>query len=591
MLLATTSVLVYVDARLQGLDHVLRSIDELVDVSSAFLPDRAAAFGSARLLNRVLKRVKADGTDPLLVSNWCKKAMQKAIERKDLKMVECIHHHHPSPLALSSLNLAIAVGSLELVQWMVRHRWDQLCLIEPPGSNEAHFALDCCIRLPSTNTPTEFDIQICRWLYDQGYITSVGRLEEQAARLGDLNTIRWLYEHQVPRVLSDLALTLAIHSGHVDVVQYLYEREEVRVEMPRSPRFEITNKASPALVTYLKDVVNASVFTFDSRYPPEIQEWCRAHWKPGDSAYVCISRALAEEREDAALYALRRRQAATDSPLEQDIVCHHDLKMLNWVLAQTGYIPVARVAVPAAAQGNLEMLKWLHDHQFPEVWPSAVLSAAAKHGHLEIVQWLHANRADGCSSEAMVAAARSGHLHVLQFMCTHWPYLRIQEAMNKAAEHGHLNIVQWLHSTSTSNNLRDVLGSAASGGHLDIVMWLHKQFEGYFMSTTSYVGLEIAHWLYLNGYSSHLDSVATMAGRRGDLPWLKSLHALGLDVFTWNGVLGAADEGHLRVIAWLHERYPDQVNLERVSHRAKLSGKQHVVDWVRAVCCGSGRSD
>ncbi|TMW65862.1 hypothetical protein Poli38472_003627 [Pythium oligandrum] len=589
MLLATTTVLVYADARLQGLDHVLWSIDELVDVTPLYTPDRAAALGSLRLLKRVLKRVKIDETDPELVSNWCKKAMENAIKRKNLPIVECVHQFHPLPLGLSSLNLAIAVGSLELVQWMLLHRWDQLCLTEPPGVGDARrHTVDCCMQVPSVDATTASHIQICRWLYDQGYITSVGRLEDQAARTGDLDTIRWLYEQQVPRAMTELALNVAIDNGHVEVVQYLYEREEVRAMMPRYRYFELTEKAPPALATYLQNVVNANVVTPQSLYPLEIQEWCRAQWNTGDSAYVCLSRALADGEEDAALHLLNRREVMTNSPVVHDVVQHQDLRVLRWLVDRTGYQAIAQATVSAATQGNLSVLQWLHEH-YPDSWVSAVMKAAVNHRRLDVVQWLCTNRSDGCSSEILMVAASNGNLRILEYLHKQWPYLLTPQVLNEAAQHGHLKVVKWIYAHMSSSPLNEAMALAINAGHLDIVIWLRQQQPDSSGSlAVDYPALEVARWLYGNGYEACLANIMDTVAGRGDLPLLEFLHSHNIDVITPDGISDVTATGHVRVLAWCYERYPDVVDLDQVYHQAKVYGKDQVIEWVTTLRGGSG---
>ena len=45
----------------------------------------------------------------------------------------------------------------------------------------------------------------------------------------------------------------------------------------------------------------------------------------------------------------------------------------------------------AAGEGQLEILKWLHENDFP--WDEERRARAALGGHLEVLQWLRAN---GC---------------------------------------------------------------------------------------------------------------------------------------------------------------------------------------------------
>ncbi len=44
------------------------------------------------------------------------------------------------------------------------------------------------------------------------------------------------------------------------------------------------------------------------------------------------------------------------------------------------------------------------------------MDRAAANGHLEVVRWLHANRTEGCTTSAMDDAAKNGHLEVVQWL-------------------------------------------------------------------------------------------------------------------------------------------------------------------------------
>ena len=66
----------------------------------------------------------------------------------------------------------------------------------------------------------------------------------------------------------------------------------------------------------------------------------------------------------------------------------------------------------AAALGQLEILKWLRENNFP--WDEETCRRAASGGHLEVLQWACAN---GCpwNEDTCKYAANGGHLEVLQW--------------------------------------------------------------------------------------------------------------------------------------------------------------------------------
>ncbi|KAE9169830.1 hypothetical protein PF004_g28071 [Phytophthora fragariae] len=109
-----------------------------------------------------------------------------------------------------------------------------------------------------------------------------------------------------------------------------------------------------------------------------------------------------------------------------------------------------------------------------------VMDWTASRGHLEATQWLWANRAEVCTSLAVIGAARNGRLEMLQWLEQNVPVDDCvwERAVSHAARYGHLQVVQWLYpkqSDRRSGELRLALSFAARRGHDDVVHWLHSQ--------------------------------------------------------------------------------------------------------------------
>ncbi|KAE8966034.1 hypothetical protein PF011_g28080 [Phytophthora fragariae] len=143
-------------------------------------------------------------------------------------------------------------------------------------------------------------------------------------------------------------------------------------------------------------------------------------------------------------------------------------------------------AIPAEKtwQGRrrVEVLRWfleLSDRRgATDKWH--VMDWTASRGHLEATQWLWANRAEVCTSLAVIGAARNGRLEMLQWLEQNVPVDDCvwERAIFHAARYGHLQVVQWLYpkqSDRRSGELRLALSFAARRGHDDVVHWLHSQ--------------------------------------------------------------------------------------------------------------------
>ena len=120
----------------------------------------------------------------------------------------------------------------------------------------------------------------------------------------------------------------------------------------------------------------------------------------------------------------------------------------------------------AAGEGQLEILKWLREYDFP--WDAGTCTNAALRGHLEVLQWARAN---GCPWDEMTVAwaAGRGHLEVLQWARADGCPWNTYTCMF-AAEGGHLEVLQWARANGCPWDEMTCY-RAAWGGHLDVLQW------------------------------------------------------------------------------------------------------------------------
>ncbi|EGZ14840.1 hypothetical protein PHYSODRAFT_333162 [Phytophthora sojae] len=85
------------------------------------------------------------------------------------------------------------------------------------------------------------------------------------------------------------------------------------------------------------------------------------------------------------------------------------------------------------------------------VCTSKAMDDAAANGHLDVVKWLHENRDEGCTSRAMDGAAIGGHLRVIQWLHENTSQGCTTGAMDGAAVYGYLDVVKWLHFTTNGD--------------------------------------------------------------------------------------------------------------------------------------------
>ncbi|OWY99059.1 hypothetical protein PHMEG_00030011 [Phytophthora megakarya] len=104
-----------------------------------------------------------------------------------------------------------------------------------------------------------------------------------------------------------------------------------------------------------------------------------------------------------------------------------------------------------AAEGQLEIVKWLHEH-CTEDCSAAAMYRAACNGHLKVITWLlnaklrgHLNAMDAAGN-GHLEVPWIGQLHkVIYLLCD--DYMKIDPKV--AAMNGHLEVVQFLHNHRT----------------------------------------------------------------------------------------------------------------------------------------------
>ena len=127
-----------------------------------------------------------------------------------------------------------------------------------------------------------------------------------------------------------------------------------------------------------------------------------------------------------------------------------------------------RTCAAAARGGNLECLKYLHEHGC--AWDKSACSAAARCGHLECLKYLHEHGCP-CDESACEAAASCGDLEFLKDLHEHgcpWD----ESACEAAAEGGHLECLKYLHEHGCAWD-KSACSAAARGGHSECLKYLH----------------------------------------------------------------------------------------------------------------------
>ncbi|KAL6075637.1 Ankyrin repeat-containing domain [Balamuthia mandrillaris] len=151
------------------------------------------------------------------------------------------------------------------------------------------------------------------------------------------------------------------------------------------------------------------------------------------------------------------------------------MSLLRWSL-QNGYRLGENSSVAAAANGQLEVLRWLFSWPYCPYDATLVCFAAATHGHLKVLKWLRQRHIcrKNTSTGWMAEAARHGHLEILQWARAEgfpWPSQHgLPLCAIAAASRGHLEVLKWLRRNRCPWD-HWTCHQAAAGGHLEVLQW------------------------------------------------------------------------------------------------------------------------
>ncbi|TYZ67996.1 hypothetical protein PybrP1_008321 [[Pythium] brassicae (nom. inval.)] len=410
-----------------------------------------------------------------------------------------------------ALGVAITCGRFEVAKYLVNHGYQ---LGRPKMWEVPYHAV--------SGNPA-----MVKWVCAQHLAGDTTSWLAEAAACGDLDIIKWIYEHMPENCCSKYVMYHAASKGHLEVVQWLHEK---RVE----------------------DCTTGAMGGAAESGHLGIIKWLHANRSEG-----CTSHAM--------------DSAASKGHLE----------VVQWLHANRSEGCTVRAMDGAAQGGHLKVLQWLHANR-SEGCSAQAMNAAASNGQLEIVKFLHANRTEGCTTQTMDNAARNGHLEVVKWLHANRTEGCTTRAMTLAAESGHLEIVKWLHENRTEGFFESTIDLAASSGHFDVVKWLHEnRREGCSTHAMDRAdSLEILQWLHehrTQGCTALAMEIAASGGKFEKLLFLKQA---GIDRFTTRAVSQAALTDQFETFQWLRANYPDPAtfNSEPIMHEGIANMASS--DWV-----------
>lgn len=263
----------------------------------------------------------------------------------------------------------------------------------------------------------------------------------------------------------------------------------------------------------------------------------------------------------------------------------------------------------ASESGSINLLKWLH-YNLDIGCTEYAMDVAAERGNIEILNFLHHNRNEGCSIDALIYAADKNHLNVIEWLHQNRLFdmqeFGYMEAINVSVANGFLDITQYLYNIYIERfNKSDcfserILNIAIRNKNLELVKWLDKKCKYYSYKETWLAGkvgnLSILKWLYqyrtkeiiekrgnirIIEYYIEDDRAIIFASESGHFQIVKYICEKEIisDELIIEAINRAARKGHIEIIVYLYNQYPNNYDSSVYIYAAK-GGYLNIIKYI-----------
>jgi hypothetical protein len=246
-----------------------------------------------------------------------------------------------------------------------------------------------------------------------------------------------------------------------------------------------------------------------------------------------------EAAENEHMYCLKN--LVRKGYVEKENVCYiaaenNNFEMLK-VAVEIGFdVSDEAITATAIVNGNLEMLKYLHENGCP-ITRHTVKEAAAW-GRLDCLKYLHKNGCDW-DSAAPLLAAENGNLDCFKYLYENQCPIDLQECLDYATREEKkiiiINYIKNLNSCKTKKNKKkksccNDYNEAAENEHMDCLKYLFQK-----------------------GYDMEEEYVCVIAAEKNNFKMLKFAVENGFDVSDEAATATAIVSGNLEMLKYLHK--------------------------------------
>ncbi|TMW61218.1 hypothetical protein Poli38472_013681 [Pythium oligandrum] len=547
--------------------HVFEGFN--VDGWTTDVMDHAASVGSLEALEYLYSH-RTEGCTT--------KAMDNAASQGHLDVVKFLHENRSEGCSKRAMNGAAANGSLGVVKYLHEHRTEGCTSHVIIGAVQGgHF-------------------EVVKFLLEHCDVSVPDNAVLCAAEIGHWELLELLFQVQFPVHFIQI-MTLLAEGGHLDSLKKIFANTPVNESVLGKCLIEAACNGhwyeAKFLLAEIRRVQGSSHST-GSYY------WFSAALEGAalcgdiDMAELLISTKhqfwpsqphgfinttilgnldLLEMLEKARRGDVRWNNEVNDD-IGEDTFEDSDL---HWRSVQDGV---------AAAQGNLEILMWLHQQSFTFARPS-LLDYGAASGELDVIRYiLEAGRYIVVTSDSIENATQHSQLHVLKYLYERWKDGPCEvPLLDVAAESASLDVVKFVHEQCPEETCTaSAMTFAASRGQLDIVRFLHQhRSEGCTVKTMDAAAghnqLTVLRFLHSHRHEGCTTAAMNVAASVGHLNIVKFLHENRKEGCTTDAMDQAALNGHLATVRYLHQHRTEGCT-EDAMKDAAARGHFHVIKFL-----------